>query len=165
MWYHLLTWNKMSIHGFSFHPELLPPSFNNFLFLSSSGVAGGSAIIWRGDRFKGLLEFQNDFIQCVKFKPLLSVLTGFLAMYMPLQPIKLNWFSSFELKDDEDYLLMGDFNLIRCLPDRNKLGGCIQEILHFNNAINTLSMEEFPFIGSRFTWNNSQSSPLVERLD
>lgn len=77
----------------------------------------------------------------------------------------LQWFSSFELKDDEDYLLMGDFNLISCLPDRKKLGGCIQEILHFNNAINTLSMEEFPFIGSHFTWNNSQSSPLVERLD
>lgn len=76
----------------------------------------------------------------------------------------LQWLVTSELKDDEDYLFKGDFNLIRHLTDRNKHGWCIKKILLFNNAINSLGLEELPLIGYHFTWSNNQSSPLLEKL-
>jgi hypothetical protein len=62
-------------------------------------------------------------------------------------------------------LLVRDFNLIRRLSDRNKLGGNIQDMLRFNDAISNLRLEELQLVGNRFTWSNMQSSPLLESLE
>jgi hypothetical protein len=37
----------------------------------------------------------------------------------------LDWFSSIDMADDIDWLIVGDFNLIRKQSDRNKQGGNI----------------------------------------
>ena len=69
------------------------------------------------------------------------------------------------MPDTFDWIIMGDFNLLRSLEDRNKPGGNILEILLFNEAISYLGIVEIPLQGRRFTWCNMQPSPLLEKLD
>ena len=61
--------------------------------------------------------------------------------------------------------IVGYFNLIRKSVDRNRVGGDINEMFLFNEAINTLDLVELPLHGRQYTWTNKPPSPLLERLD
>jgi hypothetical protein len=76
----------------------------------------------------------------------------------------LNWLHDFDLLGGTDWLLVGDFNLIRRPSDRNKLGGNVQYMFRFNEAISYLGLQELPLQRNKFTWSNKQVSPLLERL-
>jgi hypothetical protein len=69
------------------------------------------------------------------------------------------------MPDETDWLVIGDFNLIRRQTNRNRPGGNIQDMLNFNDAISYLRLEELRLIGNKFIWTNKQESPLLERLD
>lgn len=64
-----------------------------------------------------------------------------------------------------DWLVVGDFNLIRRLEDRNRDGANPNEMFLFNEAISNLNWIELPLHGRQFTWTNKQSPTLLERLD
>lgn len=64
-----------------------------------------------------------------------------------------------------EWLMVGDFNLIRRPEDRNREGGDAAEMYLFNEAIDTLGLIELLMHGRHFTWTNKQLSPLLERLD
>jgi endonuclease/exonuclease/phosphatase family metal-dependent hydrolase len=67
------------------------------------------------------------------------------------------------MPDDTDWLVVGDFNLLRRSNDRNKL---VSKIFYFNAGINSLSLVELPLKGMKFTWYNMQPLiPTLERLD
>lgn len=50
-----------------------------------------------------------------------------------------------------DWLVIGDFNLMRRPDDRNKEGGDINEMFLFNDDINSLGLVELPLIGRQYT--------------
>jgi hypothetical protein len=77
----------------------------------------------------------------------------------------LEWFNGIDMPEETDWLLVGDFNLIRRQSDRNKPGGNTQDMLDFNVAISNLRLEELRLHDSRYTWSSKQASPLLERLD
>lgn len=56
----------------------------------------------------------------------------------------INWFKQINIEPEEDWLILGDFNLIRNPTDRNRPGGDIQEMMMFNNAISYLDLTEIP---------------------
>jgi hypothetical protein len=58
------------------------------------------------------------------------------------------------MPDDTDWLLVGDFNLIRKPSDSNRPGGNVQEMLRFNEVMSHLGLEELPLQGSHFSWSN-----------
>jgi hypothetical protein len=66
---------------------------------------------------------------------------------------------------DKIWLIVGDFNLIRRPKDRNLVGGDINLMLKFNEAISNLDLVEIPLHGLSFTWSNRQREPLLQRLD
>jgi hypothetical protein len=68
-----------------------------------------------------------------------------------------------DMADDCDWLLVGDFNLIRRPSDRNKPRGNVQDMLRFNAAISNQRLEELKLMGNKFTWTNKQVSPLLEK--
>lgn len=68
-------------------------------------------------------------------------------------PEKLNW------------LIIGDFNLIRYPENRNKPGGNLQEMFGFNDAIRRLTLVEILLKGCIYTRINKQFNPLLERVD
>ena len=63
------------------------------------------------------------------------------------------------------WMLMGDFNFIRCTDNRNLPGGDINDMFIFNEIIGHLGLLELPLKGRRFTWSNMQDMPLLEQLD
>ena len=67
--------------------------------------------------------------------------------------------------DFEDWVLGGDFNLIRSSDNRNKPRGDITEMNQFNEVISDLGLVEIPFSGRNFTWSNTQADPLLVKLD
>jgi hypothetical protein len=77
----------------------------------------------------------------------------------------LNWLKDIQIAHEVDWLVVGDFNLIRGPHNRNKPGGNLQEMLLFNEVISAQGWVELPLRGRKFTWSNKQSSPLMERLD
>lgn len=77
----------------------------------------------------------------------------------------INRFRNHEIKDDENWIFLGDFNFYCSLSNRNRPGGNLNDTLIFNDAIGHLGLVELPLKGRAFTWSNMQSNPLLEQLD
>jgi len=77
------------------------------------------------------------------------------TIYVPCTPAGkrafLNWFRDIQMPPNEDWLVVGDFILIRKPEDRNKKGADVNEMFLFNEAINKLSLTELPLHGRQYT--------------
>ena len=147
-----------------------PPNFDEFHFLPSNGASGGILVSWQGASFSGEVIFQNEYAVSISFTSHMNEDTWVLTtVYAPCtyegKRQFLNWFHSIQMPDEINWLIVGDFNLIRRPEDRNKEGGDIQEMYLFNEAINSLGLIEIPLHGRKYTWTNKQTEPLLERLD
>jgi exonuclease III len=158
----------------SFDPVYLknfcPPSFDSFDYIPAEGTSGGNIIIWKSNRFNGQTIFQNNYALSIEFTSTISGASWILTnIYTPCthegRADFLSWFSSIDMHDESDWLIVGDFNLIRRASDRNRLGGNLQDMLGFNSAISSLGLEELKLYGNKYTWMNKQQSPILERLD
>ena len=69
------------------------------------------------------------------------------------------------MPDGYPWILVGYFNLMRSLDNRNRPGGDINEMFMFNEAISALGLVELPLTGRKYTRTNKQNPPLLERLD
>ena len=65
----------------------------------------------------------------------------------------------------ENWLLLGDFNFIRSIDNRNLPGGDLNDMFIFNEIIGHLGLLELPIKGRSYTWSNMQDTPLLEQLD
>jgi len=120
--------------------------------------------------FTGHLVFSNEFGISVEFSSNHNasdwVLTNVYGPYTATGKLQfINWLKNIQMPDDIDWLILGDFNLMRNSEDRNRPGGDINEMLLFNEAISALGIVELTLMGRKFTWTNKQASPLLERLD
>jgi hypothetical protein len=152
-------------------PQLLI-ALNSFLLLVCRVAqlsSGGTIIIWQSNRFDGHVIFHNNYVMSVEFQSSLSGAIWVLAnVYAPTSEGKtefLNWLHDYVMPDETDWLLVGDFNLIRRPSDHNRPGGNVHEMFWFNEVICYLRLEELSLQGNRFTWSNKQTSSLLERLD
>ena len=79
----------------------------------------------------------------------------------PLRDDFVNWLYNLHISDDEHWLLLGDFNFIRSLENRNRHGGDINDIFLFNEIIGHLGLLELSLKGRAYTWSNMQADPLL----
>jgi len=63
------------------------------------------------------------------------------------------------------WLLVGDFNLLRCASDKNNHHFNSSLADSFNTCINSLALLELPLLDRLYTWSNKRSSPTLARLD
>jgi len=152
-----------------FIKNLCPGQFDSFEYLPLVGASGGIITIWKSYLFNGHMVFSNDFSiseLTSKHDDSTWLLTN---IYAPCtssgKPLFLHWLKDIQMPPEVNWLLAGDFNLIRKPADRNKPGGDLAETLLFNEALIALGVVELPLHGQRFTWSNKQLSPLLERLD
>lgn len=146
-----------------------PQGFDSFEFLPSNGASGGLITGWKSSIFSGHLIFQNNYAITVKLTAQHNNESWYLTnIYGPCthngKRDFIRWLKHFIIPNDENWLLVGDFNIIRKPEDGNKPGGDVNEMLLFNEAISALGLVELPLYGRRFTWTNKQPSPLLERL-
>ena len=156
MWHYLSSRNQERKLWYQLFKKFCPNKFDSFDYLPSIGASGGIITIWKSTLFSGTRAFQNDFSTSVTFTSQLSNDTWTLTnIYGPCQNDRkmdfLDWFSNITMPDSMDWLVLGDFNLIRSLTDRNKSGGDINETMLFNDAICNLGLIELPLKGRKFT--------------
>jgi len=149
----------------SFIRNFCPPDFDSFEFLPSVGALGGLLVIWKGNAFWENLVFINRFALSVEFTSKLSNDTWLLTrIYAPCTTIgKKGIFGvvrEIDMPPEIDWLIVGDFNLIRRPDDRNRDGADPNEMFLLNEAINNLGLIELPLHGRQFTWTNKQFPPL-----
>jgi exonuclease III len=155
---------------FLFLRNFCPRNFDSFAFVPSVGRSGGIITIWDSSVFKGNCVFHNDYALSVEFQSTKSDLFWTLTnIYAPCQDSQqldfLHWLNNVTIPDEENWLLVGDFNLIRSPQDRNRDGGNVNEMLLFNEVISNLGLVDIPLKGRKYTWSNMRDSPLLQRLD
>ena len=150
--------------GVQYIKNFCPPAFDAFEFLPFAGASGGMITIWKSAYFEGHLAFHNSFSRSVDFRSLHNNVEWLLTnIYGPCtdegKHSFMDWMKNIGMPEEVDWLLIGDFNLMRSPANRNKPGGDVAQMLMFNEAISALGL------GQQFMWSNKQSEPLLERLD
>lgn len=161
---------KIQNFDLPFIRNFYPSSFDSFIHLPSNGASGRILVVWQGRQFRGELAFQNEFAMSVTLTSQLNGAAWLLTtVYAPCtfhgKREFLNWLKNIQTPDDLDWLIVGDFDLMRRPENRNKEGADVQEMFLFNEAISNLGLVEIPLLGRQFTWTNKQIEPLLERLD
>jgi len=63
------------------------------------------------------------------------------------------------------WMVLGDFNLTRCLEDKNTSNFNTSEANNFNELINALGRIEIPLVDRAYTWSSRRDEPTLVRLD
>lgn len=112
----------------TFLRKICPSGFDSFEVLPSQGASGGILIAWKSSVFSGEQIFSNEFAISVQLSSALDNTSWVLTLvYGPCSTEgKLaftNWFKGINMNNDTNWMILGDFNLIRKPEDRNKPGG------------------------------------------
>lgn len=150
--------------------KLAPKRFNKFAYAPSVGASGGILVGWNSSIFQGEVKETLRNALTIKFTLAHNAQSWTLvSIYAPCQEEQkqefIQWLNNMQIPDDEDWMVMGDFNLYRSLEDRNRAGGNMNDIMIFNDIINNLELQEIPLKGRNYTWSNMQEDPLLEQLD
>jgi len=161
---------KKEVIDATFLRKICHATFTSHVFLPSVGVSGGILIAWKESLFSGLMTDHNNFSLTMEFCSKHNNTSWLLTcVYAPCTPEGkadfLDWLQHLQINPDTDWILLGDFNLIRKPEDRNKPGGDIGEMFRFNEALSQLGVNEIRLQGRRYTWSNMQPSPLLQKLD
>jgi hypothetical protein len=154
----------------SFIRSFYPKRFDRFAFSPSIGASGGIIVLWNSAIFHGtVLEIHRSAIR-VHF----SFTTNnqpwqLVTVYGPCSGLEIDtfvqWLHDLDIPMHENWLLLGDFNFIRSVDNRNKPGADMNDIFLFNSIISHLGLIELPLKGRTFTWSNMQDSPLLQQID
>ena len=84
-------------------------------------------MIWKSSQFVGELVSAHQYGIITKFTSVHSEQQWYLTnIYAPCDPASkpafIQWFQNLEILDESNWLITGDFNLIRYLDNRNKPG-------------------------------------------
>lgn len=154
----------------AFVKKFCTPRFDSFAFSPSVDRSGGILTVWCSSHFSGEILLQNKYAISVLLQSTRCESCWTLTnIYAPCQDDKklefLAWLDGTHIPEDADWLIVGDFNLIRSLENMNKPEGNISEIMQFNAVISNLGLVDIPLKGRKYTWSNMQDDPLLERLD
>jgi exonuclease III len=161
---------KMTDCDSAFVRNLAPRRFDKFDFVSSIGASGGILLVWNNSIFSGtILDKQRFGITSCFVSNQNSNTWKLTVVYGPCtEPMRsefISWFRGHDIKQEDNWLFLGDFNFYRSLENQNKPGGNVHDTFLFNDAISHLCLVELPLKGWAFTWNNMQQNPLLEQLD
>ena len=149
----------------------LPPTFSNsFVFAPADGTRGGLVTAWDPALFTIHSHFLKPFTLTTKFTCNASNLDFTVTnTYGPSDHIESIPFLQ-HLRDlpaivNGPWILLGDFNLVRCPSEKNN--GRINSSLAtaFNDTIHDLRVGEVMLSDRLYTWSNKQPFPVLAKLD
>ena len=77
----------------------------------------------------------------------------------------VHWLNNLHIDEEDNQMIVGDFNFFRSLSDRNRSGDNMNVVMIFNKVISNLGLLEIPLKGRKFTWSNMQDEHLLEQID
>jgi exonuclease III len=127
-----------------------PRSLYHFEFYLSVGALGGLIVIWNPALFDGILVSANAYSITMTFT---CALTGkcfhLTNIYGPCPSNEkasfISWLYNFDTSPFKNWILAGDFNLMRSTENRNRAGGNINDMMLFNDIIQHLDLAEINF--------------------
>jgi hypothetical protein len=154
----------------SFIRTFCPKRFDRFAFVPSIGASGGIIVLWNSRVFMGtLLETTHSAIRIQFSSAHTTESWTLVSVYGPCRGIMrdefVQWLNDLDIPVHDNWLLLGYFNFMRSVDNRNKPGADMADIFLFNSIISHLGLLELPLKGRRFTWSNMQATPLMEQLD
>lgn len=63
----------------------------------------------------------------------------------------VSWLNNLQIEEEENWMLIGDFNFYRSLTDRNRKGDNMNDVFIFNGIISNLSLLQIPLKGRKYT--------------
>ncbi|OAY76047.1 hypothetical protein ACMD2_25385 [Ananas comosus] len=63
------------------------------------------------------------------------------------------------------WTLLGDFNVLLSVDDKNGDTAHVADILKFREVVHDLHLVDLPILNKAFTWTNGRGVPTLERLD
>ena len=116
-------------------------------------------MVWNSNVFIGNLIEVQQFAVVIKFTSRQNNESWTLVVvYGPCQGEArdnfINWLYNLCIPIDEHWLLLGDFNFLRSVDNRNLPGGDINDMFIFNEVIGHLGLLELPIKGRSYTWSN-----------
>ena len=134
------------------------------------GASGGILVVWNSSIFHGTLLQVQQFAVVIEFVSRQNNERWTLVVvYGPCQGEArdnfVTWMYHLNIPVDENWLLLGHFNFLRSLDNRNLPGGDLNDMFIFNEIIGHLGLLELPIKGRSYTWSNFQDTPLLEQLD
>jgi exonuclease III len=138
--------------------KFCPRRLNQFACQPSIGLSGGIITIWNGSLFSGTVINQTRFQITVKLQRNASQDIFYVTnVYAPCDTEGrtefIEWFMTLDSSLFDLWIIMGDFHMIRSTSDRNRPGGNLSNILHFNSIIQEHDLEEIPLKGRSYTWS------------
>jgi exonuclease III len=154
----------------SYLKRFCPAHLDRFEFSPSVGASGGLITIWNDRLFDGELVSFNSYSVTVKLTSRHSGQSIHVTnIYGPSTPNEkagfISWLYNFDTSSIEDWIILGDFNLIRSPENRSRPGGNTSEMFLYNDVILHLDLVEIAFQNRAFTWSNMQDNALLEKLD
>lgn len=136
--------------------KFCPRNLDKFAFAPSIGVVGALLTIWNGGMFDGTVIQVNSYSITIKLFCRLDnkdfhVTNIYGLASSPKKQGFITWLMNFDTTSFDEWLIVGDFNLIKEPANRNKPGGDLNEMNLFNEAISDLDLIEIPFSGKEFT--------------
>jgi hypothetical protein len=117
---------------------MIPKRFNKFAFSPSQGASGGILIGWNGSHLVGQVIHNCRFAITALFTSQHNMEQWKLTVvYGPCHGQErqdfINWLNSLQIADDENWMIIGDFNCYRSLENRNRGGGNMQDVMLFSD--------------------------------
>lgn len=144
--------------------KVLPPCFDEYLFVPAIGASSGLLVAWKSTILLGNLKFSLGFAIAVEFSARHSdSFWNLMNVYGPYTPEGkrdfTGWLKNMDIRNEEEWMILGDFNLYTFQKNRNREGADIADMNLFNNVISHLGLIDIPLQGKRFTWSNMQNPP------
>lgn len=162
---------KRELFDHSYLRKFCPRRLDKFVYQPSVGASGGLIVIWNSSSYQGNVVFtmpygiRVDFISQSSPDDSWKLINIYGPCQGELRTEFVNWLHDLDIGDDENWIVMGDFNFIRSTENRNLPGGDMNDILIFNEAISSAGLVELPLKGRAFTWSNMQNHPLLQQPD
>ncbi|XP_071739653.1 uncharacterized protein [Rutidosis leptorrhynchoides] len=125
----------------------------------SRGFSGGIVSIWDPNAFiKDRIWCDDNFV-IVKGKWVREDMNVFMVNVYASQPVSekaalWNKLSAFMSSNVGEYILFGDWNLVRVDNERSKSEFCILDASNFNHFVDSNLLHEVPLGGLQYTWRN-----------
>ena len=115
---------QISVHNTNFSQYVQ----NMFAFVPSVGTSGGLFTTWMSSVFTGVSVFFESFVLGVRLTSTQSTdMWTLVNVYGPCMDLNRTlftyWLFDLDIPRGEDWLIIGDFNFIRAVDNRNKGGG------------------------------------------
>ena len=105
-----------------------PRRFDQFAYVPSMGASGGLITVWNSSIFDGLLLESQQFGLIIKFTSKHNAeIWTLVNVYGPCDQQRrdafVQWLYNLHIPFDANWLLLGDFNFLRSMENRNMVGG------------------------------------------